>query len=259
MPDIAISDADLARRLLSMLDLTELSSPCPESAIATLCAKASGPQGAVAAICIWPQHVSLAKSLLHDKAVRVATVANFPAGGTDAARVADDVEEALSDGADEIDLVLPWRAFLAGDEKGAREIVETARDLIAAPKLLKVILETGEYPDAASIKAASRLAVAAGADFLKTSTGKRPVSATPEAAQAMLEVIRDADRPVGLKPSGGIRTLDDGAAYLALAEQVMGPGWATPATFRIGASGLYDTLMGAISGASGDGAATGEY
>lgn len=259
MPDTAMSDADLARRLLSMLDLTELSAQSSESAIATLCEKASGPQGTVAAICVWPQHVSLARSLLHDKAVRVATVANFPLGGTDAARVADDVEEALSDGADEIDLVLPWRAFLEGDETGAREIVETARDLVSAPKLLKVILETGEYPDTASIIAASRLAVAAGADFLKTSTGKRPVSATLPAAQAMLGVIREADRPVGLKPSGGIRTLEEAAAYLALAETVMGPGWATPATFRIGASGLYDALMAVISGASGDGAATGEY
>lgn len=259
MPDAALPGAALARRLLSMLDLTELSDHCSEAAIASLCEKATGAQGAVAAICIWPQHVSLARSLLHDASVRIATVANFPAGGTDAGRAADDVEGALRDGADEIDLVLPWRAFLAGDAQDAREMVETIRDLVERPKRLKVILETGEYPDGASIQAASRLAIAAGADFLKTSTGKRPLSATPEAARAMLDVIREADRPVGLKPSGGIRTLEDAAGYLALAETVMGPGWATPDTFRIGASSLHDALLAAISGASGDGAATGEY
>jgi deoxyribose-phosphate aldolase len=104
-------------------------------------------------------------------------------------------------------------------------------------------------PDIAAVSRESRLAIAAGADFLKTSTGKIAVSATPEASRAMLEAIRDSGRPVGFKAAGGIRTLADATLYLALAETVMGPGWATPETFRIGASSLHAALVAAIDGA----------
>ena len=105
-----------------------------------------------------------------------------------------------------------------------------------------MILETGSYPDQAAVAAAARLAIAHGADFIKTSTGKTAVSATPEAAETMLHEIRASGRQVGLKPSGGIRTLDDAALYLGLADRILGPDWATPTTFRFGASGLLDLL-----------------
>jgi deoxyribose-phosphate aldolase len=124
-------------------------------------------------------------------------------------------------------------------------MVAAVRDIVDGGRRLKVILETGELRDEASIAGASRLAIEAGADFLKTSTGKSPVSATPEAAEAMLGVIKQAGRAVGLKASGGIRTLDEARLYLEIADRIMGPGWAKPATFRIGASGLYDELVAA--------------
>jgi deoxyribose-phosphate aldolase len=108
------------------------------------------------------------------------------------------------------------------------------------------------------IEAASRIAIEAGADFIKTSTGKTPVSATPEAAEIMLNAIKASGRPVGLKPSGGIRTLADAKIYLDLADRIMGQGWATPKTFRIGASSVYDTLIAAIEGKTGA-AVTGTY
>jgi len=111
-----------------------------------------------------------------------------------------------------------------------------------------VILETGELKEPALIETASRLAIEAGADFIKTSTGKTPVSATPEAAEIMLKAIEASGRAVGLKPSGGIRTLADAKLYLDLADRIMGPGWATPRTFRIGASSVYDALIAAIEG-----------
>jgi len=137
-------------------------------------------------------------------------------------------------------------------------MVEAVRDLVDGDRLLKVILETGELQDPKLIEAASRIAIEAGADFIKTSTGKTPVSATPEAAEIMLDAIKASGKPVGLKPSGGIRTLADAKIYLDLADRIMGPGWATPKTFRIGASSVYDALLAAIEGRTGA-AVTGAY
>jgi deoxyribose-phosphate aldolase len=243
-----LSDADMARRALTYLDLTDLGETCSDRAVDALCAKAVTPHGPVAAVCLWPQFVSRAHAALRGSPVRLATVANFPAGGEDIDRVTEDVEEALGDGAREIDLVMPYGAFLRGDAAVARDMITAVRDVVDRGRCLKVILETGALGDAGRIAAAGRLAIEVGADFLKTSTGKNPALATPEAAEAMLGVIRASGRPVGLKVSGGLRTLADAAAYLNLADRFMGPGWATSRTFRIGASGLYDALIAAIEG-----------
>lgn len=116
---------------------------------------------------------------------------------------------------------------------------------------LKVILETGEFPDAASTRAAADLALAAGADFLKTSTGKVKINATPQATEILLEAIRTSGRPVGFKAAGGIRTVAD-AAHLEIADRLMGPDWASAATFHFGASGLLDALIAAIEGRVAD-------
>jgi len=253
-----MSDAEMAQRALRCLDLTDLTDNCTDQAIDALCRKALDPRGPVAAICIWPQFVKRAQDILRGSPVRIATVVNFPAGGEDVDRVTDDVQEALSDGANEIDLVLPYEALRRGDQAIAREMVEAVRDRVDQGRLLKVILETGELKDAALIEAASRLAIEAGADFIKTSTGKTSVSATPEAAEIMLDAIKASGRPVGLKPSGGIRSVADARIYFDLAERVMGPGWATPQTFRIGASSVYDALAAAIDGRDAA-AATGAY
>lgn len=253
-----MSDADLARRALALLDLTDLSESATEAATLQLCARAAGPPGPCAAVCIWPQFVKVARRALAGAPVRVATVVNFPAGGTNVARVTGDIVEALSDGAEEIDIVLPWQAFLGGDVELARDMLSEARAATEGRRL-KVILESGAYPDAASIVAACELAIAEGADFLKTSTGKTAVSATPQAAEAMLGAIKASGRPVGFKASGGIRTLADAALYLSLADRIMGPGWATPATFRFGASGLHAALVAAIEGLDPRDRADGAY
>ncbi len=244
------SRLDIARRALRLLDLTDLSDAPSDRGTDALCERALTRHGPVAAVCLWPQFVSRAKVALADSHVRIATVANFPGGTEDVERVIDGVQEALGDGADEIDLVIPYRAFLDGDAAAARTMIAGVRDMTDRGRVLKVILETGMLADPAAIEAASRLAVAEGADFLKTSTGKTPVSATPPAAEIMLGAIRGAGRPVGLKSSGGIRTLDDAAVYLDLADRVMGPAWATPRTFRFGASGLYDALVAEIEGSA---------
>lgn len=246
-----------ARRALALLDLTDLSDNADEAGLAALCARAVGAPGPVAAICIWPRFVAQARTMLGRAPVRIATVVNFPQGESTGADVLAETQGAVAAGADEIDLVLPWRAFLASDVAGAEAMVRAVKDTCDG-RTLKVILETGEYPDLDRVRAASELAIAAGADFIKTSTGKTAHSASLEAARTMLEVIAASGRPVGLKPSGGIRTLADAAGYLELADAIMGPDWARPATFRFGASGLHQVLVDAIAGeASGE--ASGSY
>lgn len=241
----------LARRAIALTDLTNLDETCTESAIDALCvqAKGGGATPPVAAVCVWPQFVGRAKARLAGSGVSVATVVNFPTGGEDVERVVEQTREALRDGADEIDLVLPYRAFLDGDVETARGMLAAVRERVSADRVLKVILETGELEDPDAIRRASTLAIEEGADFVKTSTGKTPVSATPEAARIMLETIATTPHlKVGLKPSGGIRTLEQAKTYLDLADEIMGPGWATPATFRFGASGLHKALVGVIEG-----------
>ena len=253
-----MSDVEIATRALRSLDLTDLNETCTDQAIGALCKKALDPHGPVAAVCVWPQFVKRAQEGLKGSPVRIATVVNFPAGGEDVSRIMDDTQEALSDGANEIDLVLPYKAVIRGDLAVAIEMVEAVRELVDQDRLLKVILETGELKDAALIETASRIAIEAGADFIKTSTGKTSLSATPEAAEIMLNAIKASGRAVGLKPSGGIRTVADAKIYLDLADRIMGQGWATPRTFRIGASSVYDALIAAIEGRAGA-AATGAY
>ena len=252
------ADTLLARRALALLDLTDLGDQASEAGTLQLCAKAVAAPQAVAAVCIWPQFVSLARRTLGSSAVRVATVVNFPAGGTNGGRISGDTTEAIGDGADEIDLVMPYKAFLQGDAEVAADMIAEIK-AICGSTLLKVILETGAYPDIASIRAASDLAIRAGADFIKTSTGKIAQSATPEAARTMLEVIKASHQPVGLKPSGGIRMLADARVYLDLADEIMGPSWANPRTFRFGASGLHQVLVDVIGGQKGAESGDGVY
>lgn len=239
-----MSDSDrLAKKALTLLDLTNLADDCDSAAIAKLCARAVTLHGRVAAVCVWPRFVAEAKRHLEGSGVKVATVANFPHGGDDVEAAAAEVVACYAEGADEVDVVIPYRRLVAGNEAAVRRLVAEAVARCPKGRRLKTILETGELGDPKLITAASRIAIGAGAGFIKTSTGKTKISATPEAARLMLEAIRDSGRPVGLKPSGGIRTLVDAAVYLALARDIMGPRWVKPATFRFGASGLLDDLL----------------
>ena len=151
----------LARRALASLDLTDLSDACTFEAAANLVARARTIHGPVAAVCLWPQYVSMARERLRGSGVAVATVINFPAGGEDIERVVDDIHEALRDGADEIDLVIPWRALKRGDERLARDMIGAARDAIPSGRRLKTILETGELGDPNLIARASDIAARA--------------------------------------------------------------------------------------------------
>ena len=240
-----------ALRALACLDLTDLGDSTSQEAATRLIARGQTAFGPVAAICIWPQFVSGAAQRLRGSKIHLATVINFPAGGEDIERAVDDVRQALRDGADEIDLVMPWRALLRGEHALPRAMIEAVAGCLPAPCRLKVIIESGELGDPALIDAASRIAIEAGAHFIKTSTGKTPVSATPAAARTMLTAIRESDRQVGFKASGGVRSLADAKLYLDLADEIMGPDWASPETFRFGASGLLDALLDALKAEPG--------
>lgn len=236
-----------ARRVLSLLDLTNLQDDCTVDDVIELCRRARGPHGRVAAVCVWPRFVATAQQALQDSGVLVATVVNFPRGGTDVAAVLAETDRCLTDGADEIDCVLPYRSFRDGDEVTVTDVLTAVHRVVEGRAHLKVILETGELISRDLVTRAARLAISCGADFIKTSTGKTPVSATPDAVRWMLDVIASSERVVGIKPSGGIRTLADASVYLDLADEIMGPSWATPATFRFGASGLLDDLTAVIT------------
>lgn len=248
---------DRAKRALALLDLTDLNDGTTEADIDTLCEKANGPHGRVAAVCIWPGFVGQAKEKLSGTGVKIATVVNFPDGGEDTLSVEAETAAALDEGADEIDLVMPWKALREGRPGFAETQIVRVRRVIGDRGLLKVILETGELEKAETIRLASEVAIAAGADFIKTSTGKVPVNATLEAAEIMLTVISESGKDVGFKAAGGIRTGEDAAAYLGLADRIMGEDWAKPETFRFGASSLLGALEAEITG--GEAAASSGY
>jgi deoxyribose-phosphate aldolase len=243
---------EAALKALHLVDLTSLNDDDTDAAIEALAATADTPVGTPAALCVYPRFVGVARAALaaRDLALPIATVTNFPHGAADPAAAARETADAVALGADEIDVVFPYRALLAGDAQVGRELVAQSR-AAAAGRCLKVILETGELRDAALIRHASEIAIDAGADFIKTSTGKVSVNATLDAAAAMLATIRDAGRPVGFKAAGGVRSAQEAAAYLALAERELGPGYTVPATFRFGASSLLASLLATLGHGAG--------
>ncbi|HYE49556.1 MAG TPA: deoxyribose-phosphate aldolase [Azospirillaceae bacterium] len=240
--DLPFDASAVAVRALPLLDLTSLNDGDDEASTEALCERASTPAGRVAAVCLWPAFVAQARRLLAGDGIRVATVVNFPGGSFPPERVAEEIRAALADGADEIDVVMDYADVMRGTGSRARELLAACREA-CGPTTMKVILETGALAKPVLVERAAAIAVEAGADFLKTSTGKVPAGATPGAARILLEACKGAPRPVGFKASGGVRDIAGAQQYLALADEICGPYWATPATFRFGASGLLDALL----------------
>lgn len=239
----------LALRTLAALDLTSLGEDDDRSHIETLCDAANTPHGAPAALCVYPEWIATCRQRLQDLGllqVQVATVVNFPGGSGNPARVHRETRRALAAGAQEIDVVLPWRRLQAGDTATAREVLTACREACGTQARMKVILETGALQTEALIREAAEIALDAGADFLKTSTGKVAVNATREAAQILLQATHARGGQCGFKAAGGIRTLEDAAGYFALADDILGPHWATPAHFRFGASSLLGEILAVL-------------
>jgi deoxyribose-phosphate aldolase len=241
---------DLAIR---MVDLTTLEGADTPGKVRALCAKARRPAPddpscpPVAAVCVYPSMVPVAAAALEGSRVHLASVATaFPSGQAPLEVRLADTKAAVAAGADEIDMVISRGAFLAG------RYLEVYEEIVAVKQAcgdahLKVILETGELGTYDNVRRASWLAMLAGGDFIKTSTGKLPVAATPPVTLIMLEAVRDfqdaTGRQVGVKPAGGIRTTKDAIKYLVLVNETAGDGWLDPDWFRFGASTLLNDLL----------------
>ncbi len=246
----------IARRALAMLDLTNLNDDCDEAAIEALAARACTDHGHVAALCVWPAFVGQAHALVGHRGVKIATVVNFPGGEDPVGEVTDLTKKAVGDGADEIDMVIPYRSMMEGRDEVVHTRIKRVK-AAAGGATVKAILETGVLGDPDLIRKAADMAIEAGADFIKTSTGKVPVNATLSAARIMLTAIKESGASVGFKPAGGVKLTEQAGHYLDLADEIMGEGWAIPDTFRFGASGVLGDLLATLNGddkpTSGDG------
>ncbi|MBE6452677.1 MAG: deoxyribose-phosphate aldolase [Alphaproteobacteria bacterium] len=233
-----------AKHIIRSLDLTSLNNNDTPQTIAELCKKAETKYGNVAAVCVYPEFINVALKEV-PQGVKIATVVNFPKGESDIKIVEKEIKKAIKSGADEIDAVLPYARLLAGDEDYCKYFLQSCRNF-CENKILKIIIETGELKSTMLIKKATQMCIDAGADFVKTSTGKTKISATPEAANAMLEVIKASGKNVGFKASGGIKTTEDAKKYLVLANVILGNQWSDQRHFRIGASSVLSDLLKTI-------------
>ncbi|MCT2594443.1 deoxyribose-phosphate aldolase [Streptomyces sp. N2-109] len=246
---------------ISMIDLTTLEGADTPGKVRSLCAKGLSPDPTdrtapqVAAICVYPDMAATARAALACSGVRVASVATaFPAGRSALPVKLADTRDAVAAGADEVDMVIDRGAFLSGrylqvyeEIRAVREACVRPEGSTAAPAHLKVIFENGELSTYDNIRRASWLAMLAGADFIKTSTGKVAVNATLPNTLLMLEAVRDyraaTGTQVGVKPAGGIRTSKDAIKYLVMVNETLGADWLSPEWFRFGASSLLNDLL----------------
>jgi deoxyribose-phosphate aldolase len=242
------------KMVTAMMDLTTLEGKDTPGKVAYLCRKALQPAEPgygvphCAAVCVYPNMVRCARRFLGPESpVRVASVATgFPSGQYPLRTRLEEARRAVGDGADEIDMVINRGAFLAGDHARVFDEIASLR-ATCRPVHLKVILETGELVTGDNIRLASRIAMEAGADFIKTSTGKINPAATMPVTLVMLEAIRDyffaTGLRIGMKPAGGIRNAKQSLAYLVMVKETLGDDWLTPDLFRFGASTLVNDVL----------------
>ena len=249
------SGAKLAglKMVVSMMDLTTLEGKDTPGKVAYLCRKAIQPADprynvpSCAAVCVYPNLVRSARRFLGNSPVHVAAVATaFPSGQMPLSVKLEDVRLAIAEGADEIDMVIDRGAFLAGEYARVADEIAAVKQ-VCGDTHLKVIFETGELGSYDQVRFCSDLAMRAGADFIKTSTGKVAPAATLPVTLVMLEAIRDfyydTGRRIGMKPAGGIRTAKESLAYLVMLSETLGDDWLTPDLFRFGASALANDVL----------------
>ncbi len=248
--DAKVAGLKLAIR---MMDLTTLEGKDTPGKVRALCNKAKRPLdsdpslGPCAAICVYPNMVKVAKAALEGSGVFVASVATaFPSGQSPIEIKLEDVRRAVELGADEIDMVIDRGAMLMGDYAKVFDEIARTKDACGAAHL-KVILETGELGSYDMVRKASEIGIAAGGDFIKTSTGKIQPAATLGVTLVMLETIRDhfyaTGRKIGMKPAGGVRTAKQALQYLVVVKETLGDAWLDPDLFRFGASALLNDVL----------------
>ncbi|NOQ80035.1 MAG: deoxyribose-phosphate aldolase [Gammaproteobacteria bacterium] len=234
-----------SRQAIGLMDLTTLSDDDTDQKVIKLCHDAHTAAGDTAAICIYPRFIPIARKTLREQntpQIKIATVTNFPHGNDDLDTALAETRAAVAYGADEVDVVFPYRALKAGNRIIASEMIKACRE-ICADITLKVIIESGELKTPELIRSASEISIAAGADFIKTSTGKVPVNATIEAARVMLEVIKESGLDIGFKAAGGVKDAVAAKEYMELAAGIMGENWVNADHFRFGASSLLVSLL----------------
>lgn len=248
-------DKDLAWRVFSCIDNTTLNATDNDLSVEAFCRRTKDMRlsdgTTVAAVCVYPMFVSIAKRTLEGSGIKIASVAGaFPHGQLPLSLKVEEVRRAVDDGADEIDIVINRGLLLAGNDDAVRDEVRAMKDACQGATL-KAILETGELPSPAIIQRASELAIAGGADFIKTSTGKIAQGATLEAAETMLNVVKRNvkfnKKRVGFKAAGGIRTPEEALAYAEMAKKTVGDDYINNQTFRIGASRLTESLYSLLT------------
>ncbi len=252
----SVEDKELLKRIFSLIDLTSLSEKDNLVNVAALCEKVNVLEEEfpgvplVAAICVYPEMVGVVKEHLEHPLVSIASVGGgFPSSQTFTNIKVMEIEQAIQQGAEEIDIVLPIGKFLMGDEEYVSHEIRLIKERIGAHHL-KVILETGSLQNLELIRKAGFLAIGAGADFIKTSTGKIAVGASPEAMVVMCQVIKDyynkTGQRIGIKPAGGISSAQDAILYHQIVATILGDDWLNSERFRIGASRLANDLLSYI-------------
>lgn len=248
------NEAKLAgiRLAISMIDLTTLEGKDSPGKVIQLCQKAMRPSELpgvpkVAAVCVYPNMIPIAKKALKGSGIHVACVSTaFPSAQVPLDVKLEDVKRSVELGADEVDMVISRGAFLAGEYNYVFDEIAAVKE-VCGKAHLKVILETGELETLDNVRRASFIAMRAGADFIKTSTGKAAVNATMPVTLVMLECIRDyyddTGIMIGMKPAGGIRTSKEALHYLVMVKETLGDAWLTPQYFRFGASTLLNDLL----------------
>lgn len=242
-----MSDELSNQKIISLIDLTSLNATDTPATIDRLCFEAKSKLGPVAAVCVYPQFVKQAKKHLLNTSIKIATVANFPDGDNNFENVKNAISQSIADGADEIDVVFPYKNYLTDQHDKNFDFIRQCKLLCGNQTLLKVILETGALSDNQVIATVSEKLCYAGADFLKTSTGKISIGATPPAVEIMLKIIKNIskqlNREIGLKVAGGVRTVAQARQYIDLADAIFSPEWVIAKHFRIGASQLLHELV----------------
>ena len=248
-------DRDLARRVFACIDNTTLTGTDTVQSVSDFCRRTLDMRLAdgttVAAVCVYPRFVAAARRVLDGSGVKVASVAGaFPHGQLPLGLKVEEVRQAVDDGADEVDIVINRGLLLAGEENAMRDEVAAMKEACQG-RTLKVILECCELPSPTLLRRAAALAIDGGADFIKTSTGKGAAGATPEAAQTMLEEVKNyvkiCKKTIGFKAAGGIREPQEAVACAEMAKKIIGDNYISSQTFRIGASSLTDKLFSLLT------------
>ncbi|HIP75896.1 MAG TPA: deoxyribose-phosphate aldolase [Psychromonas hadalis] len=246
---------------IMLMDLTTLMDDDFDQRVIELCQKAATPAGNTAAVCVYPRFIPAARKQLAAQgtpSIKIATVTNFPHGNDDLDIAFAETRAAVAYGADEVDVVFPYNALKAGNADIGAQMIAGCRAICGAKVALKVIIESGELQTEALIKQASKICIDAGADFIKTSTGKVPVNATPEATKFMIEAIKESGKDVGFKAAGGVKDAATADQYMQIAKDIMGDDWVNTDHFRFGASSLLVGLLNEL-GLSGKVVEKGAY